>query len=87
MEVNATFDSWDEFEIKFNEFRDSTFQPLFCFNQVRTIDYANQNLKGDKKYKSELKYKNVDIQCVHYGTYSSKAHQVRKVFFSLIIDI
>ena len=51
----------------------------FCFNQVRTIDYANQNLKGGKKYKSELKYKNVDIQYVHYGTYSSKAHQVRKV--------
>ncbi len=81
MEINATFDSWAELEKALNEFTDRTFQPFFRHTHVRTVDYANQRIKGEKKYKQELKYIYDVIECVHSGTYTSKARDVSLKFF------
>jgi len=76
MEINAIFDTWANLEKALNEYTDRTFQPFFRHNHVRTVEYANQKMKG-KKFKQELKYASVVIECVHSGTYISKASQVR----------
>ncbi len=80
MRIGDTFASWQEFENKLDEYRNSTFQPLFSSKHVKTIELVNQSSKGLVKLKPELKYANVDIQCVHFGEYQSVAKEVRNSF-------
>ncbi len=89
MEKNSTFDSWDEFETKLNEYRDATFQPLFRLIHGKTVEFANQKIKSENKFKLELKYTSVEIHCVHSGSYVTKAFEVSIaiVLFDLIIDL
>ena len=87
MKIGDTFSSWQEFEQKLTEYRNSTFQPLFTIKQVKTIESANQTSKGPVKLKPELKYANVDIQCVHFGEYQSVAKEVSNSILRFMINI
>jgi len=83
MKIGDTFSSWEEFEIKLVEFRNSTFQPFFTICHAKTIEKVNENTPKLPKLKTELKYFNVIIECVHYGKYGSKAQQVSSSMIDL----
>jgi hypothetical protein len=87
MKIGDTFSSWQEFEEKLTEYRNSTFQPLFTIKQVKTIETVNQTSKGPVKLKPELKYANADIQCVHFGEYQTVAKEVSNSIFCFMINI
>jgi len=77
MRVGDSFSSWQEFENKLKEYRDSTFQPLFNLKCAKTIEYVNEKITPKmQKLKDELKYFSVVICCLHYGSYESKATEV-----------
>ncbi len=83
MKVGDTFESWEQFKKQLTEYRNSTFQPLFVNKQVRTVEYANSISKDCEGFKPELKYSTVDIQCIHFGHYLSRAKEVVKKHFHL----
>lgn len=71
MQIGDTFNSYAEFEIALNDFKNSNFVD-FCIKNCKTISSQKNRYPRLANTSEDLKYYYIKLMCIHGGVHKKK---------------